>query len=129
MTRTSLLLILIALGCTTTFAQSKRKKKTNDIPEDIRTANTQQPTALSPSQQKKEYVPKTAKKKRSSGPTFTAEAKFYERMEEVERARAKEEKLKEKPQYSDPMYFGHKRPPKKRKPGKMKYCKECGIRH
>jgi hypothetical protein len=35
----------------------------------------------------------------------------------------------EKPQYSDPSYFGHKNPPKKRKPGKKKFCKECKIRH
>ncbi len=34
-----------------------------------------------------------------------------------------------KPQYSDPTYFGHKRPPKKRKLGKRKFCKECGMIH
>lgn len=39
------------------------------------------------------------------------------------------EKMKSKPQYADPMYFGHKKPPKKRPPGKQKYCKECGMRH
>jgi hypothetical protein len=50
-------------------------------------------------------------------------------MEEVARQRRKNEKLMAKPQYSDPMYFGHKRPPKKRPPEKMKYCKVCGIRH
>ena len=48
-----------------------------------------------------------------------ANAKKYEKM-------AKE---MEKPQYSDPSYFGHKNPPKKRKPGKKKFCKECRIRH
>ena len=35
----------------------------------------------------------------------------------------------EEPQYSDPMYFGHKKRPKKRKPGNRKFCKECGIVH
>ena len=35
----------------------------------------------------------------------------------------------EKPQYSDPSYFGHKRKPKKRPVGKRKYCKECEIVH
>ena len=35
----------------------------------------------------------------------------------------------EKPQYSDPAYFGHKSKPKKRKPGKKKFCKECQIVH
>jgi len=35
----------------------------------------------------------------------------------------------EKPQYSDPTYFGHKKKPKKRKTGKKKFCKECQIVH
>jgi hypothetical protein len=35
----------------------------------------------------------------------------------------------EKPQYSDPTYFGHKRKPKKRPVGKRKFCKECEIVH
>ena len=33
------------------------------------------------------------------------------------------------PQYSDPSYFGHKKKPKKRPPGKRKFCKECEITH
>ncbi|WP_143519928.1 hypothetical protein [Reichenbachiella sp. 5M10] len=41
----------------------------------------------------------------------------------------KQAKEMEKPQYSDPSYFGHKRPPKKRPVGKRKMCKECGIKH
>lgn len=39
------------------------------------------------------------------------------------------ERMAEKPQYSDPSYLGHKRPPKKRAPGKQRYCKECGLVH
>lgn len=34
-----------------------------------------------------------------------------------------------KPQYSDPLYFGHKRKPIKRPVGKRKFCKECHIVH
>ncbi|MGB3181545.1 MAG: hypothetical protein WBB45_09155 [Cyclobacteriaceae bacterium] len=41
----------------------------------------------------------------------------------------KQAKMAEDPQYSDPMYFGHKRPPKKRKPGKKKFCKVCEMVH
>ncbi|MDN5201626.1 hypothetical protein QQ008_09645 [Fulvivirgaceae bacterium BMA10] len=48
-----------------------------------------------------------------------ANAKKYKKM-------AKEMK---KPQYSDPSYFGHKKKPKKRPPGKKKFCKECEIVH
>lgn len=41
----------------------------------------------------------------------------------------KEARLMKKPQYSDPSFFGHKRKPKKRPPGKRKFCKECEIVH
>jgi uncharacterized protein YjcR len=57
--------------------------------------------------------------KREQKERMIANVKKYEKM-------AKE---MEKPQYSDPSYFGHKNPPKKRKPGKKKFCKECRIRH
>lgn len=52
-----------------------------------------------------------------------------ERQEENAKRREKEAKLAEKPQYSDPTYFGHKKKPKKRPVGKRKLCKECGIVH
>lgn len=54
---------------------------------------------------------------------------FYERMEVNAKKREKMAKEMKKPQYSDPMYFGHKRPPKKRPPGKKKFCKECKMKH
>ncbi len=41
----------------------------------------------------------------------------------------KEAAMKMDPRYTDPLYFGHKKPPKKRPVGKQKLCKECGIRH
>ncbi len=54
---------------------------------------------------------------------------FYERMETNAKKHQKIAKEMEKPQYSDPSYFGHKRKPKKRPPGKKKFCKECGMYH
>ena len=35
----------------------------------------------------------------------------------------------EKPRYANPLYFGHRRPPKKRPLGKQKFCKTCRIKH
>ncbi|GAB4326766.1 MAG: hypothetical protein OHK0038_00150 [Flammeovirgaceae bacterium] len=35
----------------------------------------------------------------------------------------------DKPRYSNKMYFGHRKPPKKRPPHKRKLCKECGLKH
>ncbi|HLF34581.1 MAG TPA: hypothetical protein VI583_10095 [Cyclobacteriaceae bacterium] len=54
---------------------------------------------------------------------------YYARMEENSKRYKKFEKDMRKPQFSDPSYFGHKRPPKKRPPGKKKFCKECGMVH
>ncbi len=41
----------------------------------------------------------------------------------------REEAMKMDPRFTDHLYFGHKKPPKKRPVGKQKFCKECGIRH
>ncbi len=54
---------------------------------------------------------------------------FRERMKEVSKQKAKEAKLAKKPQYSNPLYFGHKKPPKKRPLHKRKLCKTCNIVH
>lgn len=54
---------------------------------------------------------------------------YQERMKNVAKQRKKDARLAQKPQYSDAMYFGHKRKPKKRKPGKRKLCKECLVVH
>ncbi|MFZ9046857.1 MAG: hypothetical protein ACO2ZZ_13445 [Cyclobacteriaceae bacterium] len=54
---------------------------------------------------------------------------FRERVSESYKARAKLEKKSDKPQFKDPTYFGHKKPPKKRPPGRQKFCKECGMKH
>lgn len=54
---------------------------------------------------------------------------FEQRMKANAKKYRKMEKEMKKPQYSDPLYFGHKRKPKKRPPGKQKFCKECGMKH
>lgn len=92
--------------------------------------NQNQPTSLKPNLPTKVYAPKASKKKKKkAGPTYDARDKFYDRMEEVNKGRRKNEKMKNTPQYTDFQYFGHRKPPKKRPPEKMKYCKICGIRH
>lgn len=103
------------------FAQSKKKKSKKEA-----TASGQ-PTSLAPYYPQKDYEPK--KKKPSRKVTYNARDKFYDRMEDLAKQGRKNEKEMEKPQHADPMYFGHKRPPKKRPVHKMKYCKVCGIRH
>lgn len=118
------LIILMAFVSAEASAQFWKRKKKADTETAVPHPNSLDPASSA----KKEYVPKEARRS-TKGPTYGLEQEFYERMEDVSKARRKNEKLMQKPQYSDPMYFGHKRPPKKRKPSKMKFCKECGIRH
>lgn len=118
------LLILFALATVDTSAQFWKRKKHKAETE----TSVQEPTSLNPSASRKEFVPKAARSS-TKGPTYGLEQEFYDRMEKLEKTRRKEERIMQKPQYSNPLYFGHKHPPKKRKPSKMKYCKVCGIRH
>lgn len=101
-------------------AQFLKKKKRD-------TQAVSQPSSVEPFYPQQNYEPK--KKKPSGKITYDARDKFYARMEQVAKAHRKAEKEMLKPQYSDPSYFGHKKPPKRRPAGKLKYCKECGLRH
>lgn len=76
----------------------------------------------------KEYAPKK-KKSKNSKTTYDARENFYDRQEALSKQRIKDEKNAVNPRYSDPQYFGHKRPPRKRAAHKMEFCKVCGIRH
>jgi len=100
----------------------------NNAPDPRKADNSLAPYHPEESQQKKS-IRKKGKKKAPSGPSYQSEQEYYERMARLDKEKKKIAKEMEKPQYSNPMYFGHKRPPKKRKAGKLKYCKECGIRH
>lgn len=104
------------------YAQSSNKKnKSNDA---------DQSNSLEPYYPKEEVTPKRNKSSASAKISYdNAEEEFYDRMDALEKTRRKNERMMDKPQYSDPLYFGHKRPPKKHKPKKMKFCKVCGIRH
>jgi hypothetical protein len=88
-----------------------------------------QPTSMEPVFPKTDFAPKAKKKSKKRGPTYDAKNDFYDRQESKEKNRIKRERKGSNPQYADPEYFGHKRPPRKRAANKMKYCKVCGIRH
>jgi len=86
-----------------------------------------------------EYNTKTSRKdtkkarkayKNSYARQFDVKIEEYEeRMQANAKKYEKMAKDADKPQYSDPTYFGHKHKPKKRKPGNKKFCKECQIVH
>jgi hypothetical protein len=54
---------------------------------------------------------------------------FEKRMKALNRQKAKEARQSRRPQHSNTFYFGHKRKPKKRPPGKKKYCRICRFEH
>ncbi len=76
------------------------------------------------SKKKQGFLGITIKKK-----SQTHKEVYEARMKQVAKDNKKEARIMEKPQYSDPTYFGHKKPPKKRPAHKMKYCKVCQLRH
>jgi hypothetical protein len=107
---------LCALVCVVSAQKQQKKKKAS--------------TSVAPYYPSQVYSPKVSKKKKSSSPvTYDAREKYYERIEQINKKRKKDENAEIRPEYSDFQYFGHKKPPKKRPPEKMKYCKICGIRH
>jgi len=59
----------------------------------------------------------------------TPRYEYYARVEKVAKEKQRIMRKMDEPQYTNPLYFGHKRPPKRHEPHKMRYCKECGIRH
>lgn len=86
----------------------------------------------------KPVVPQTSqtfsKKKKASKKAYQKSldqgVKDYEELMKSNKKKYKKmAKGMKKPQYSDPTYFGHKKPPKKRPKGKRKFCDECGIVH
>lgn len=56
-------------------------------------------------------------------------AAFRARVQKVNRERIKQQNRIDKIERKKDGYFGHKRPPKKRPPGKQKFCKICRIKH
>jgi len=120
--RFTIILLLALVVSAAAHGQSSKKKKKATVQQ--RSSNMHEPyyqPNISPK--------KSTKHRDAGGPTYDSQQEFYARVTEVQKKREKTEKLMEKPQYSDPMYFGHKHRPKKRAPSKMKFCKVCGIRH
>jgi len=116
-----LVLFLIAASCAGACAQSSKKSK-NDQKQEIDRGATYEIKSSKKSKKKKA-------KYSLAGQYDKKVEEYHKRMEANARKYKKMSKEMEKPQYSDPSYFGHKKKPKKRPPGKKKFCKECGMYH
>ena len=127
--RLSLLVALLFIT-TSSFAQLSRKEKKAAR----KNTAVEQPTTLDPANSTPDYSEKhakqtKAKKNKGSGPTYNSLKEYDDRMDARAKTYRKNEKNLSTEQYVNPMYFGHKKPPKKRPAHKMKLCKVCGIRH
>lgn len=110
------------MSATLAFAQSKPKKDKNRKEKiEIDRGATY---AVESEKVKKKKV------KYSINQEFDRKVEEYEKRM-VQNARKNEKMAKEmqKPQYSDPTYFGHKKKPKKRPADKKKFCNECKMYH
>lgn len=98
---------------------------------DVNTPKAPAPTYQAHKKEKKGFMFGLFKKKKKTEFKTAAEesAEFRERITAVLEQKAREERKMNKPRYTNPLYFGHKKPPKKRKNGKKKFCKECGLWH
>jgi len=124
-----LLSILLTVIAFTSFGQLTRKEKKAAR----KGTAVEKPNTLSPGAEDIDLVaPKVKEHKRSkksSGVTYNAQKEYDDRMAARAKTYRYNERMLMKPQYANPAYFGHKRKPKRHAPGKIKYCKECGIRH
>ena len=95
-------------------------------------SNSFEPFEQEKSAAQKKTMKKKGKKSARASFNKTMDVKIKE-FDKRMQANARQERKKQiqmlKPQYSDPSYFGHKRKPKKRPPGKRKFCKECSLWH
>jgi hypothetical protein len=114
-------MFLLAIGYG--FAQSGKDYNPNSQTPSSRDMGTSE---ASPQMKSKKTFKK--KKKKEQEPDRLVR-EYHERMEANKKKYKKMAKEMEKPQYSDPLYFGHKKKPKKRPVGKRKFCQECGIVH
>lgn len=113
----------LLLGGSDAFAQQKKKKGKGKTKARATTRG-----ALPQKDYTKEVESiKKKKKQAKKGKVHIASNDFVEQRKK-ENFKA-EQKMADSPQYTDKMYFGHKRPPKKRPLGKRKFCKECGMKH
>ncbi|MEM7551635.1 MAG: hypothetical protein AAF363_18265 [Bacteroidota bacterium] len=121
--RLAILILFFSLGTTGLIAQNSKESGTNSR-EYTRTFDPESEKSTVKSGKAQKKYKKVLEEKYGR-----LEKEYVQRMRKVRKQKKKEARLSEKPQYSDPLYFGHKKKPKIRPVGKRKFCKECHIVH
>ena len=122
----AVLLVLLMGSVCLGQAQSKKEKKKQKQQAEVQ---KQLPSSREPGSSDNLFRGSRKMSKSSGSLEAKAVQEYQQRMKKNAKKYNKIERQKDKPQYSDPTYFGHKRKPKKRPVGKRKFCKECGIVH
>lgn len=120
----SIIILLVTGAFSLAAAQSRSESSRENVPQAFDRGATYE-TETSKKEQKRRKKSKYS----LAGEYDRKVEEYHKRMEANIRKNNKIAKEMEKPQYSDPTYFGHKKPPKKRPVGKKKFCKECGMSH
>jgi hypothetical protein len=111
-------LLFMLLAASGAWAQARQSSRDNQVQEPV---NSQDDLRRSQRKRKRQLL---------SADYFDKKVEeYHKRMKANLKKYKKIERLMKKPQYSDPSFFGHKKRPKKRRVGKKKFCKECGIFH
>lgn len=120
--------LLLLFAGTVLFGQAQTKKEKNRQKQEIKGQN-ENPSSRDPGTSDNLFRGERKMPKSSGSLEAKAIQNYQQRMKKNAKKYNKIDRIKDKPQYSDPTYFGHKRKPKKRPVGKRKFCKECGIVH
>ena len=118
-----LLMICFALIAMNALAQSRKKK--DDAME------MREPTSLEPDFTKIDFAPtvEMIKPIQQVELTYDKSQRAYKKQLKARNRTTRRNERRAEATIVDPSHFGHQHTPKKRKPGKMKYCKICGIKH
>jgi archaellum component FlaD/FlaE len=124
--RQLIILLFLLFAVTVSHAQQSPRNNPSEIP-------SSRDPEVKESKRKPEQNKVSKKRSRGSNDItvyYDVKVKeFHKRMEANAKRHRKMQNEMQKPQYSDPMYFGHKKMPKKRPPGKKKFCRECRMVH
>ena len=120
----SILLVVFLLGSFVGIGQNTRSAETPKPPR---------PQYQATKSEKKGLFSKSSKKKGQNTTTRTEVRDFRANVARRQKEKAKIEykvaKVERKEAKKGKSFFGHKKPPKKRPPGKQKFCKVCRIKH
>lgn len=120
------ILLTASMCCVFAFTQAQERPDARRAPSAYQPGESTGRSAV-----KEASSRQSGRSKRKSSKNFHDQKveEFNKLMLKNQKKYDKLEREARKAQYSDPSYFGHKRPPKKRPAGKKKFCKECGLWH